>query len=505
MKFFNFTKKNKKHKKKEDNFNSLESKKINFSWLHDITESDCSIVVSSHKTILCVSQDGNIYHDDPNKNINPLLIYQVTDGVWFLRKNNLSELDALITDGIKENFKFSSKEKPILVNIGGSLEDGISFNLSGFNLTAELEGKIKFNTTNLLSWENFALLSWDTFSWLQEAKNETWIEQSTGKEVFFKNFNKINSETFVDCNFETYNISGRPGPLLLRDLRKNKTYILDSFKRKRSLLKLNPLVYFCVFGSDEYYKCAALSIISLRKFGLYSGKIFLISDRSQEDTLKFLPLDFQFNIEVKECSNKSPIFERYKIYIYDVEKYNPIFYLDTDIIVGGDINKIIKDALCSEDFCLYREANCSVKKIDESEWDIGTNWFGGWMFARNSEIGTLPFWKATSGIMIFSDHGETKKIFDMICSVGRLTRQHEIDRFGDQPVMNYVTTQNENVNISVLDNKSLNSGNVEHFLSNPERILMHVSLGVGYGNKKLPIMESLFEKIDQNHKTHGKE
>jgi len=145
------------------------------------------------------------------------------------------------------------------------------------------------------------------------------------------------------------------------------------------------------------------------------------------------------------------------------------------------------------------------KKIDESEWDIGTNWFGGWMFARNSEIGTLPFWKATSGIMIFSDHGETKKIFDMICSVGRLTRQHEIDRFGDQPVMNYVTTQNENVNISVLDNKSLNSGNVEHFLSNPERILMHVSLGVGYGNKKLPIMESLFEKIDQNHKTHGKE
>ncbi|MFT9365896.1 MAG: hypothetical protein ABF572_10155, partial [Gluconobacter sp.] len=113
--FFNFTKKNKKHQTKEDNFNSLESKKINFSWLHDITESDCSIVVSSHKTILCVSQDGNIYHDDPNKNINPLLIYQVTDGVWFLRKNNLSELDALITDVIKEYFKFSSKETPILV------------------------------------------------------------------------------------------------------------------------------------------------------------------------------------------------------------------------------------------------------------------------------------------------------------------------------------------------------------------------------------------------------
>jgi len=501
MKFFNFIKLNKKTDNKEINSIPQIKKTTEPYWLQEVVESDCSIAVSSHKTILCVSQDGNIYHDYPKKNINPILIYQVKGGVWFLRKKSSIEFEALVNDGIKESFRFSSTEEPIIINLGGSTQDGISFNLSDFNLAADPKGNASFATKNFLSWENFALLAWDTFIWLQEAQKETWIESTTGKEVFFKNFDKINSETYIDCNFDIYNLSGRPGPLLLKDSNKNRVLIFDSFKRKKSFNKLNPLVYFCVFGSDKYYKCAALSIISLRKFGSYSGKILLISDRPQEETLKFLPVEFQSNIEIQRTSGNSPIFERYNIYDHNIEQYSPIIYLDTDIIVGGNINEIIKDALCSEQFCLYREVNYTVKTINESEWDIGSNWFGGWMFARNSEMGSLPFWRATSGIMIFSDHHETKQIFDMICSVGRLTRRCEIDQFGDQPVMNYVVTQNENINISVLDGKSLNSGDVGHFLSNPERILMHISLGVGYGDKKLPIMEDLFEKIDQKYRS----
>ncbi|KXV22408.1 hypothetical protein AD935_04085 [Gluconobacter japonicus] len=499
VKFFSFIKLKKKNENQETNSTLQAIKSTQPYWLQEVSESDCSIAVSSHKTILCVSQDGNIYHEDPKKNVTPLLIYQVKGGVWFLRRKSPTEFEALVNDGAKEDFRFSSTEEPIIVKIGGSSQDGVSFNLSGFNLTADLKGNARFTTKNLLSWENFALLALETFIWLQEAQKETWIESTTGKEVFFKNFDKINSETFIDCNFDVYNLSGRPGPILLKDSNKNRILMFDSFKRKRSFNKLNPLVYFCVFGSDKYYKCAALAIISLRKFGSYSGKIFLISDRPQEETLKFLPVEFRSNIEIKNTSGNSPIFERYNIYDHDIEQYSPVIYLDTDIIVGGNINEIIKDVLCSEQFCLYREVNYAVQKINESKWDAGSNWFGGWMFARNSEMGNLPFWRATSGIMMFSDHYETKKIFNMICSVGRLTRRREIDNFGDQPVMNYVVTQNENINISVLDKKSLNSGDVGHFLSNPERILMHISLGVGYGDKKLPIMEALFEKIDQKY------
>lgn len=499
MKIFNFWKKAKKRTKIENEVNYFDHKFEEYNWINKISSKDCSLAVTCHKTILCVSSDGKIFHSEPTENIDPLLIYQVKGGVWFLRENSSNKLEALVACHQEENFEFSYRKQPITINIGGSIEDGISFNYCDFNLSSGHDGKVGFNTKNLFSWENFALISKETFFWIKNAKKEVWIDCQTGKEVFFKGFEKKDRETFADFNFDIYNISGRPGPLLLAAKGENDVLIFDSFKRKRIISKLNPLVYFCVFGKDEYYKCAALAVASLKKFGLYSGKILLISDRSPEETLEFISPEFRDNVEVKFCSGESPIFERYKIYDHEIENYSPVIYLDTDIITGGNINNIIKDVLCSRQFCLYREANEPLKKINETEWVIGNNWHGAWMFGRNGEIGELDFWKATSGIMMFTDHQETRKIFEMICFVGRITRREEIDWFGDQPVMNYVLTQNENINISVLEGKSLNSGAVEQFLSNPDRILMHISLGVGYGSEKLPIMTSLFEELDKKH------
>ena len=143
----------------------------------------------------------------------------------------------------------------------------------------------------------------------------------------------------------------------------------------------------------------------------------------------------------------------------------------------------------------YRESEADIKKINETQWSILCNWWGGWMFGQEGEIGELPFWQVTSGIMLFSSHDAARRLFEMVMKIRGLTRCYELDLFGDQPVLNYVATQMEIVDVDLLYRRSINGSDIQTLLLSKDRMLKHISLGVGESKRKLDIMLELFNNI----------
>ncbi|NHN88041.1 hypothetical protein [Acetobacter conturbans] len=419
----------------------------------------------------------------------------VKGGVWLVRELEDGRYESLVSDAGSEKIRFSSTEQPSILSIGGSIHDGVSFSFGGKYLICFPDGTASFSSENLGAWENLALISYETFQWFLSADKQGWFDCITEEKISFQSFRKQDALTYMDCGAFSYRLSGRPGPVIVSGEQSTQAFIFDSFQRRRNIVRYNPLVYFCVFGDDEYYQCCALALTSLRRFGLYEGDVFIVADRDSNETLSFFPEDVHRNTHIVQASDADHLFERYKIFEHRIDGYSPVLYLDTDIIISSDINGIIKKAAFQDGFHLYREAAGEADLIKVTQWDVIANWWGAWMIGREGEIGDLSFWRATSGIMLFSDLPATHRMFETVCRVGKLTRRHEIDWFGDQPVLNYVATQTEMVDIELLKDKSLNSAYVDHFMSNRARFLMHISMGVGEGKKKFPIMKELFDTL----------
>lgn len=461
----------------------------------DINPSHCVCFVTHFGTVLTSSNDAILSHVQPLRSFKPLLGLNVKGGLWLIRETISGSYEYLVRDGVDGALCFSATLPPLLIEIGGSSEDGICLKSSGKILCCQPSGTAQFTATKARGWENLGLIARDSLDWFMNTTVEQWFEWESGNPVIFKRFRKEGANTYLDAEGLSYRLSGRPGPMILGSASPNRITILDSFRRRVDVVRFNPVIYFCVFGSDDYYECCQIAVTSLRRFGRYTGDIIIIADRTPEQVLSILPDDVRDRVLVRPVSGHEPLFERYKVFDHPISEYLPVMYLDTDIVVADDIRPLLKQAATRPGLHMYREAHEPLDDIKDTRWDIDANWWGSWMIGRSDSLADLPFWRATSGIMIFNDLHLIQSLFENVCMMARLTRRHEIDWFGDQPILNYLATQMEIIDISLLNGKSVNSAHADHFMARRKRFLMHVSIGVGKGYKKLPIMQELLRRL----------
>ena len=302
-------------------------------------------IVTNWETLLCLDESGRLCHSLPANCAMPVFILNVKGGAWLVSFSKNMHSRFLVW---KENsYVFSNEGEPATFQIGGSNQDGISLVFDGNYLSCVPDGSVNFNARCSDKWESLALISAKTLKWFENTQEEKWFDVLTGSRFSFKGFKKEATKTYIDCGTASYRLSGRPGPIVASGSQRNRVTIFDSFQRSRNAFLYNPLVYFCVFGDDYYYSCCVVAIISLRRFGKYSGDIIVICDKNESDFLSLLPPDVSVRVIVKTdfCSTKMDmIFKRYSIFDFGVEKYYPILYLDTDIIVSDDINYLIFNA-----------------------------------------------------------------------------------------------------------------------------------------------------------------
>lgn len=165
-------------------------------------------------------------------------------------------------------------------------------------------------------------------------------------------------------------------------------------------------VYCCVFNQEKY----------IDMFFLFLESIFIYGELDNTNILVYTSTTFMNRIRQSHLFNEKIVFEindtydnvdksckaRLDLFNFDLSNYKKILYLDIDIIIKDNINKIFD--VCNEDVIYGLEEGL----IDEEDDYHGKTLFGDEL--NNYEDKTA----FTSGILLFNNCENIKFLFDEI-------------------------------------------------------------------------------------------
>ena len=203
-------------------------------------------------------------------------------------------------------------------------------------------------------------------------------------------------------------------------------------------VRYTPLIYFVAFGSDEQRESVITSILSLVEIGQYRGDFCIITDR--DDMHSILPDNFPGKLHIFRASAHSRIEmwkARYRIgELFQIGRYQPILYMDTDVICNAPINTLLRAVLMSPQISVGTEDQPDVviipSRYRESE-AVGKAFFEHENFFPNKIYGF------NSGIIGFPNINVAQAAFNtVIAIIDRMICLGNTKGWVDQAVLNYV-------------------------------------------------------------------
>jgi len=228
-------------------------------------------------------------------------------------------------------------------------------------------------------------------------------------------------------------------------LKKNKIIneIIVTKELTDPIKKNKNLIFFCVFHNEEYMKMFKILMISLKFYSNTDNIDFLIfTSNNFIPYINSISKLVRINIAYK-IFDLNNVFDaacaRLNIYDYEnIDQYEKILYVDTDIIIKNDINILFEEPLEDKMYAV-REAT------------IGREHQGGWYFDFNNidkNTGGM-----NSGILLFKNLPIFKQIFNDIRE-HILNIKKENGTFPvcyDQPFVNYHFIKNSKYDITMME------------------------------------------------------
>ena len=254
-------------------------------------------------------------------------------------------------------------------------------------------------------------------------------------------------------------------------------------------------IFICLFNNPHYINMLYLLLESIYNYGLQndnsyteiliytSTKFMNIIKQSPffKDFIRFEINDTYGSVE-KACKARLDLFD-----LLVVEKYNKILYLDTDIIVKGDLSLVFD--LCQKD---------KLYALEEGSIDSDTDFWGKTLFlnAGDLDLYTNKPYAFSSGILLFNN---SKKLQNFFTNV----KQDMINRpfkfyCHDQPYIVYNAFKYD-----LYDNQALKQFviNNDHDI-NSSKIIHHFPGDPGMHRDKLKHMFAFFLGLKQNKTKH---
>lgn len=216
------------------------------------------------------------------------------------------------------------------------------------------ESLFSFSRDSISLWEKFMLLEEALLDKVAVSLSKSWVSRRNGNlyagsEIYFGSPFLMSIGPF-DIDFRRQKIEDF-GEFQLRAF-------VDSWKVELFSL-YNPLIYITAYSSKSVMDQLSICIKSLRKFGDFSGKIVVMTDSNIEhirtlcDELPFsrLQVDNKYPKDfVGYVSSKFSIInkEMYK-------EYQPIMYLDPDIVFDRPVEPMLVEATASGKICAALE------------------------------------------------------------------------------------------------------------------------------------------------------
>jgi predicted O-methyltransferase YrrM len=209
-------------------------------------------------------------------------------------------------------------------------------------------------------------------------------------------------------------------------------------------------IFICIFNQEKYIDMFYLCLESIFIYGnldkntkilIYTSSKFMNiikqSHLFNDEIIKFEINDNYDTID-KSCKARLDLFN----FVFNYEK---ILYLDTDIIIKDDINKVFY--LCQENY-LYTLEEGDIKD-DNDYW--GKSLFGEEINNYNdNDNDTTAF---SSGILLFKNCEEIKQLFEKI-NEDMINRHHF---FNDQPFIIYNAFKYNLYNNKILKSIAINN------------------------------------------------
>ncbi len=244
------------------------------------------------------------------------------------------------------------------------------------------------------------------------------------------------------------------------------------------------LIYMCVFHQESYINLLQLLLTSIQEKANVNRKttdILIITSptfypiiqaqvSSIDLPLKYHILDIHTLMEASCC--KLTIFE-YK----DIDKYNKILYLDTDVLLNADVNVLLDHDISSD----------KIYALEEGV--IGHEFWGAQFFNFTSYNRDTPAYSA--GVLYFRNSSAMKGLFsDINTHINSYMQHHGPPVCLDQPFVVYN---------SVMQNKCDNQFMKQYMENNPAyvsptKIIYHFPGGPGDYSSKIHKMTAFWRK-----------
>ena len=241
-------------------------------------------------------------------------------------------------------------------------------------------------------------------------------------------------------------------------------------------------IFVAVFNQEQYINMFFLLLESIFIYGnlndntkilVYTSTTFMqmIKQSHLYDKEKMLfEINDAYNNVNKACNAKLDLFN-----LESITKYDKILYLDTDILVKDDINKIFE--VCKEDVLYVLKEGC----IDNDCDCWGKTLFGDELHNYDDKTAF------SSGILLFNNCDKIRKLFKII-NEDVANRYHE---FHDQPFIVYNAFKYNLYNNEVLQSLIVNNDNNIH----SDKIIHHFPGGPGLYQHKMVAMTHFLNSI----------
>ena len=244
-------------------------------------------------------------------------------------------------------------------------------------------------------------------------------------------------------------------------------------------------IFCCVFNQEKYIDMFFLLLKSILTYGnldcntnilVYTSTPFMIKIKKSHlfnnEKIKFEINDAYNNID-KACKARLDLFN-----LPSVKNYNKILYLDTDILVKDDINKVFN--VCEEDI-LYA--------LEEGEINNSSDYWGKTLF--KNEINNYHDKSAfTSGILLFNNCEKIKDLFNKI-SEDIVKRPFHFSCY-DQPYIVYNAFKYNLYNNKILKTLVVNNDNNIH----SDKVIHHFPGGPGVYKHKIHYMTIFLNNLN---------
>ena len=243
-------------------------------------------------------------------------------------------------------------------------------------------------------------------------------------------------------------------------------------------------IFVCVFNQEKYVEMFFLLLESIFIYGklddntnilVYTSSLFMNkikNNRLFNNAKMIFEINDEYNNIDKSCKARLDLFN-----LSSIKKYNKILYLDTDILVKDDINKVFD--ICKENI-LYT--------LEEGRINNKNNFWGNVLFGNeiNNYNDKTAF---TSGILLFNNCTQIKDLFDKI-NEDMINRPYNLSCM-DQPYIVYNAFKYNLYNNKILKSVVVNRNHNIH----SNKIIHHFPGGPGNYGHKLVSMNNFLDKI----------